>query len=494
MRTWLRRHAPSGPAVWLVVGRSLGFAATFIVPLVLVRQFDQTTFGTYKQLFLVYTTLFGLAQLGAAESLYYFVPRRPLDAGPHIANAVVTLTLAGGLCAGALTFAAPAIARWLTNTALASEMPLLGAFLGLMLMSALFEIVLVARGRYRAAAWTYGVSDVTRAAFLLVPARLFGGLRGLMLGAVLFAALRLVVMLWSFGRDLGATLRPQLSLWRDQWMYTLPFALAVGIEALQANLHNYVVAARFDPAVFAVYAVGCLQIPLVDVLTTSSANVMMVAMAAGADQRRAGDALALWHDTTRRLALVIAPLVVFLVAMAPQVIELLFTQRYLGSVPVFQLWTCTLLLAVPCVDAVLRARAQTRVLLGLNILRLVIVVSLIGWCLDTFGLSGAALVMLIATAATRAVALVRIARLLETPVRAVMPWRSLAATAGAALVAAVPAVWIARSMPAPPVVVLGAAGVLYLLVYLVLCARVLAHATHAPAVPDRRGRLQAAQP
>jgi len=49
-----------------------------------------------------------------------------------------------------------------------------------MLMSALFEIVLVARGRYRRAAWTYGVSDVTRAAFLLVPALLLAAAVGVL--------------------------------------------------------------------------------------------------------------------------------------------------------------------------------------------------------------------------------------------------------------------------------------------------------------------------
>src|SRR5687767_8998257 len=105
MRDLLRQHAPSGPAVWLVVGRSIGFAATFLVPIVLVRMFDQATFGTYKQLFLIYGTLFGLAQLGVAESLYFFVPRRPAYAGRHAANAVITLVIAGLGCAVALTLA-----------------------------------------------------------------------------------------------------------------------------------------------------------------------------------------------------------------------------------------------------------------------------------------------------------------------------------------------------------------------------------------------------
>ena len=37
MRELLRQHAPAGPALWLVAGRTAGFIATFAVPLVLVR-------------------------------------------------------------------------------------------------------------------------------------------------------------------------------------------------------------------------------------------------------------------------------------------------------------------------------------------------------------------------------------------------------------------------------------------------------------------------
>ena len=63
--------------------------------MLLVRTFNQAEFGTYKQLFLIYGTLYGLAQFGMAESLYYFVPRKPHEAGPYIANALITLALAG---------------------------------------------------------------------------------------------------------------------------------------------------------------------------------------------------------------------------------------------------------------------------------------------------------------------------------------------------------------------------------------------------------------
>ena len=111
------------------------------------------------------------------------------------------------------------------------------------------------------------------------------------------------------------------------------------MEVVQTNLHQYVVGSRFDPMMFAIYAVGCLQIPFVDVIATSTANVMMVKMAGAGFDKRGREALELWHTTMCRLALVIFPLAVFLLVMARDIIIVLFTPRYLASVPIFRLWT-----------------------------------------------------------------------------------------------------------------------------------------------------------
>src|SRR5687768_746714 len=186
------RDSISKPAFLLVVGRTIGFAASFIIPILLVRTFNQAEFGTYKQLFLIYSTLYGLAQFGMAESLYYFVPRKPRHAGPYIANTLITLAVAGLASLGLLVIRYERIAGWLSNPQLAEHIVLLGVFLVLMLMSAIFEIVMVARKQYLAAAWTYGTSDVVRTMLLVVPAFVHGGLKGVLLGGVAFAGLRVI--------------------------------------------------------------------------------------------------------------------------------------------------------------------------------------------------------------------------------------------------------------------------------------------------------------
>jgi O-antigen/teichoic acid export membrane protein len=479
----LSRDGISKPAFLLVVGRTIGFAASFIIPVLLVRTFNQAEFGTYKQLFLIYGTLYGLAQVGMAESLYYFVPRRPREAGPYIANTLMTMAAAGLMCVGLLVFAEDRVANWLSNPQLAEHVVVLGVFLALMLVSAAFEIVMVARKQHLTAAWTYGASDVARTTLLVIPAFVHGGLGGVLWGGVAFAALRVGAMLYWMRREFGSDLRPNRHLWRYQLAYAMPFALAVGIEVLQTNLHSYVVAAQFDAATFAIYAVGCLQIPLVDLITTSAANVMMVKMAEDGIQERADTALGLWHHTMARLALLIFPLAVVLVLLSRDVIVTLFTSTYVASVPIFMAWTLTILPAVFCVDAVLRAYAQTRFLFGMNLLRLGLVVGLISWCLSTFGLVGAVLVTLMATSVVRVLSIGRIAYLLKVPLTRILPWRQLSGIALCAIAAAPPAYWLSRYSHWPRPVVLVAAGLLYWVVYaLIAYAAFLAQRRRPAAV------------
>ena len=187
-------------------------------------------------------------------------------------------TLLGLGCLVLLGTTRAALSYWLNNPALGAYMRLLGLFLLLMLVSNVLEIVMIARGRYLLASSSYGASDVLRAAFCLVPVLLEPRLESLLLGAVAFATLRLVAALAYLGCVFGHDLRPSAGLFRSQVAYAAPFSVAVLFAILQSGFPQYAVSYRFDAATFAVYAVGCLQIPLVDSLSTSAGNVMMVRM------------------------------------------------------------------------------------------------------------------------------------------------------------------------------------------------------------------------
>jgi O-antigen/teichoic acid export membrane protein len=468
----------SRPAMLLVIGRSVGLAASFAIGIVLARLFDPAVFGTYKQFFLIYATLYGVLQLGMAESLYYFVPRQSEHTGRYVANAMAMLAVAGLLCTAALYLGRTAIGGWMTPE-LAEYVVPLGLFLTFTLTSTVLEIVMISRRRHMTAAVTYAISDIVRTALFIIPALAFTTVRAVFIGATLFAGLRLAATFIALWREFGRDFRVDLSLWRHQLGYALPFALAVGIEVILINYHQYVVAGRFDSATYAMYAVGCLQIPLFDLIVTSTTNVLMVRMA-GAERGRA--ALALWHDTVTRLAFLLFPLAVFLVIAARSLIVGLFTETYAASVPIFMIWVLTMLPAVMAVDAVLRVYAQTRFLLVMNLVRFVFVAGLIGWFLNSFGLLGAVGVTLLAMTVTKSLGVVRIAKLMNVGPREALPWARLMGIAALAGISALPVLWLQHHVAWHPMITFLVGGCLYVGSYALLSYGPLIRARLQPAL------------
>jgi O-antigen/teichoic acid export membrane protein len=461
------RTAASGvkPTFILMSGRMVAFAATFLLPVVLARVLTPAEFGTYRQLFLLYATLYYIAQFGIAESLYYFLPSASTCAGRYLANAMFCLAATGLAGFLFLQGARGALAGWLNNPALEQYTVLVGVFLLLMLIASVLEITMVTRGRYLLASATYGISDVARAAAFAIPAAVFRRIDALLAGAILFAALRLIVTLGYVARTFRGDLGPDQGALRRQLHYTVPFGVAVVLEICQANLHLFAVSYYVDAATFAIYAVGCLQVPIVDLVATSAGNVMMVRMADGRQAGRPSQSLTIWREGVRHLALVLVPLVVLLIVVAEPLIVLLFTGQYRAAAPIFTIWSLAILPAIFMTDAALRAHAQTRVLVVLNAVRLAVVALGIHWSITTFGLAGAVVVTLVAAVVTKVLALTRVARVLDVPAGTLVPWTSLGAIALAAVVAGTIAAALVAAIPGPALPALAITTAVYAAVY-----------------------------
>ena len=464
----MRKDSTTKAALMLTIGRTIGFAVAFAIPMILARQFSQEEFGSYRQLFLIYGTLFGLAQIGMAESLYYFLPRDAEKGGHSFANAVLVLIGAATLCAIGLSLAAHRIALKFNNPGLEGYLPGLGLFLALMIVTAVLEITLVSRKQYRTASLVYASSDILKTALFILPVLALHSLSALLLGAVVFASIRALAVLISAWREFGETLRVDWPLLRRQIAYALPFAAAVTVEIIQMNWHQYAVASWFDQKTFALYSVGCLQIPLVDLLATSVGNVMMVRMSEDLAQDRS--VLTLWHQAIERLALVFVPFFVLMLLSAREIITVLYTADYVASVPIFMVSTVAIVFAIVPVDSALRAFARTRMLLALNLFRLALIASTIAWFVSRWGLPGAVLVTIVAAGTAKMIALVRIAQLMRVGIRDVLPWRTMGVATASAIGALAPILILRSHLPHRALVSTLVIGAVYVVIYAAILA------------------------
>ena len=180
--------------------------------------------------------------------------------------------------------------------------------------------------------------------------------------------------------------------------------------------------------------------------------------------------LPLWHETTLRLALIFFPLTAMLLVLGRDLIVTLFTPAYAASVPMFLVWSLSILFPVLQTDGVLRVFARTRFLLLVNVIRLLLIMGSISWFLSTFGLMGAVLVTLSGMVVAKGLMLFDVSRRLDAGLRDLLPWRGLAETAGVAAAAAAPAWLVVRALDDHALLGLVAAGLTYAAVYMAALA------------------------
>ena len=144
-------------------------------------------------------------------------------------------------------------------------------------------------------------------------------------------------------------------LFKAQLGNALPFGLGGLAYVVQSDMHNYFVSYYFDPAMFALYAVGCFQLPLFTLLLDSVGSVLIPEIArlqVEADRRAI---FLLWVSAARKIAFFFVPVCAFLFLMRNEFITALFTDSYAGAAPIFAINVAAMLLNITLSSAVLRA-------------------------------------------------------------------------------------------------------------------------------------------
>lgn len=422
----------------LFLGRTAAFVFSFALPLVLARIFSAEEFGLYKQLFLIHGTLAAILTLGFSASLYYFVPRHaPREQQAYVAQTVLVLAVAGLLGAGGLIGFASEIGARLNNPALTHYLPYLAAFTVLTLVASLLETLMIVLKRAELASAASFGSELCRSAILTAAALLTHSMVALVLAALLWAAGRMALLLWYLRRlGIDWRQRPQPARLRAQFRFALPFGLALIAWTLANNLHLYAVASVYSPALFAIYSVGCLQIPALAIVFETVSDLTLVRITELHKEGRLDDAVALLGASVTKLGLILFPVYAWFLLQARDVLLLLYTDKFAGSVEIFQVFLATIPLAALELDYIARAFADTRFILQINLIRLLLSGLLLLILMEPLGPVGAALATVVATGLTKMLTLLKLRTLFERPVIRLLPWVRLAKLAAISAVAA----------------------------------------------------------
>ncbi len=424
-------------AGWLLIAKLIGFIISFVAPLIVIRALDQREFGLYKQAFLMFTTALPLLTLAFYMNVFYFLPRRPAE-GPKIVLNVLIVHAFVGLVAVVALLSYPGILVVLFGGAdLVRYVPLMAAVLFLTIFGYFLEVVATANQDVRFSTTFIIAAQFTKGVAMVTGALVTRSVEGLLYAAACQGLIQSCILFWYLHRKFpGFIGRPDWRLLREQIVYAVPLGLAVTATLAQTDLHLYIVARYFSAGEYAIYAVGCFQLPLVGMLREAVNAVMIPRISYLQQQGATQEIIILLARAMRTLAFVYLPVYAFLTVTAYEFISLLYTPRYATSVPIFVTNLLTVPLLMFLYDPVFRAYAQhTRFLLRVRMVEAAILLPGIYLGIREFGMAGAITVVVIVVVADTVMAMWKITRILEMKRSDLLLFSDLGKLALAALLA-----------------------------------------------------------
>lgn len=443
--------------VVLTVSRVSNFGILVLSPLLLVRILDVDSYGSYQEFMIYATLLITFCSFGIDSSLTYFLPRYPDHEREFVSqNSVLILTSSAALLTVFALFRKP----FLEVTSYDFVFPLIVYVFCFVNLNWL-EFYWIAKKRTDLV-WYYSAARLfVRLTTLLVTAFVTRDVQTIIWSLVVVEALRLFLVLGFLLHFNLLTFRLDTVRIKEQLFFAGPVGIAALMQQGSRHVGKLFVGSVLGPAALAYYAVASYLLPMVRVLRSSISDVVFPELVRSRNDP--AGALRLWQRTNIIFCVLLFPPFAILNWYAELFITTLFTERYLPSVPVFQLYLIWLLRRCFNMDVLLRTKGRTGFMLTGTAVSVVVNLGLMIVLYRHFGLIGPAAAFITSEILLEIYYATLVKREFRLSLSDLLDWPGLWRVAAACIVG-LPIFYVIDLMPLPPLVRILLASPLYVAV------------------------------
>ena len=420
---------------WLTLGEGVARTGQVLSAILLVRFLAPSAWNVIALGLSVYLVAVTIGSLNLEHSILFFLPQLTQHQINRLLYQTVNLLRISGLVCGAV------IVLVQVGTGVLGTMTIalcLACAVACELPTVVMTPIFIARGEEQyVSMWGSGHALIQFFA-LMIPTLWGFGAMGIASGLAVSGFIRLATFTIVFRRYVNGEHVHTPGLLKRQIFFCAPLGVALAAGVLTRSIDKWLVAWH-EPLKVGIYSIAAFEVPILAVLPYAGGAAIAVSMVTMFHNNEVSDAHSVWWHQARMMSLVVVPLTVGLVVIAPELFEILFTHSYRTSVVPFQIFTLIGLHRVTEYGAVLRAAGRSveivyssLILLGSNL-----VFGYIG--LQMNGLVGLTIGSVLAFLVAWVWILSRLKNVFDVSMRRVFPWSawgsSIAISCGAAAIA-----------------------------------------------------------
>jgi len=207
------------------------------------------------------------------------------------------------------------------------------------------------------------------------------------------------------------------------FLFGLPVGVSNIIGLINTNIDKLIIGNFYDSETFAVFANGAYEMPFLSIIGGSLFNILIPTMKKHFDNNRKEELIRLWIKAGNVMITIMVPIAVSLLIFSKPLVILLFSEKYIKSVPYFALYQVKLLGRIYLYGSLFLAVGKSRlymynatITMTLNLILDIIFVKL-------FGPIGAVIATVVSTYVLVILQIFQISKILNTTIKKIYPWK-----------------------------------------------------------------------
>lgn len=414
-------------AAVLTIAKIITMMISLVSSMLLSRFRTLEEYGTYSQILLVISLASSLFMLGLPNSINYFLARSETSKErQRFLSVYYTLNTVLCLVMGiVLGVSVPIVVSYFNNELIKSFTYVLVLLPWANVTISSINNVLVVYGK-TSKLTQFNVVHAGVALFAVVAVKLFGWTFREYMFLYLFGQLIIMVWVYSIVWKLESAIKPLFDkkLIHDIFKYSIPIGLASFVGTLTLEIDKLVIGKLFDTSTLAIYTNAAKELPFT-IIATSLTAVLLPQMAKLLKKGESEKAISLWGKTIELSYIIMSFIVTALIVYAPQVMTILYSEKYLPGVGVFRVYSLVLLLRITYFGMVLSAARKTKFILYSSIATLLVNVVLDFLLYMFMGILGPAVATFISIFVSVVAQLIATSRVVKVPFSRIFPWNRI---------------------------------------------------------------------
>lgn len=369
------RGGMSSDAGLLMLVKLVTMVLGFVVTRLLSQYLSTYDYGTYSQALLLVSTVSSLTVLGMLDGVnYYYCSRQdPEEREQYMATIFACQCIVSTVAGFALLALSGLIITYFENPDLkgmlvfCAMLPLLQNLLGML------QILLVSVGKAKALAVRNLAVSLARLAVVVLVVSAVRNAWVVLLTTLLLDVFQILFFVLTL-RGSGCLIRLKMvdfRLIKTIFAYCAPMAVFTAVNALNRDLDKHLIALMTDTETVAVYTNASRQLPF-DILATSFCTVLIPKITRLISEESFREARMLYRLFLEIAYITTAMLCCAALTAAPQLMRLLYSEKYLGGLDVFRIYILVDMVRFASMTLILSAAGKTRLLMILGFVTLVI--------------------------------------------------------------------------------------------------------------------------